>query len=387
MEQQSEGQTIIIEQPQQIEHSEQMHLISVIVPVYNTKKYLKTCLDSIKRQTFKQWEAILVDDGSQDGSAEICDETAKSDPRFRVIHKKNEGVSVARNTGIEAAQGEYIIFVDADDVCQKTYFEKMVQTMNEYQPDLVIAGFDRFRDDFEKEHLITRYSITLMKNIKQFLHLYTETRTNMFGISVWAKMYRRDMIEQNHIRFDPSISYEEDCCFIADCVPYINQVAVIGESLYRYRQMNESLSKGYRKDTYRFLVNGLERRRDLLKRFDMEWYLFKLDQVFMIVVKSTCMKIEQSNLTKKEKREEYKKLLAFQESQDAAALALKTRSRLTRWIARAVYHKNLNLLVFVMRLWHTADYLISKINSLVWKIKKRLNRGRPSDKTDKTKDK
>ena len=356
---------------------EEAPIISVVIPVYNAKKHLREMLKTVKNQTFKQWEAILVDDGSTDGSAEICDETAKADPRFRVIHQQNAGVSTARNVGIEAARGEYLIFADADDLCQKTYFQKMVDAMRTYKPDLVLCGFDRFRTGFEKEQLITRYSITLMKNIKQFLHLYTEPRINMFGISVWAKMYRKSMIDEHHIRFDPEISYEEDCCFNADCVPYIRNVAVIGESLYRYRQMDESLSKSYRKDTFRFLVNGLRRRRELLHTYDMDWYLFKLDQIFMIVVKATCIKIEQSNLSRKEKREEYRKLISYPETRDAGAQTLKSRTRVTRWIARSVYHQNLNGLVFTMRLWHIADRITDRVN----RLRRKLGLGDPTDES------
>lgn len=364
----------------QTETTEQTPVISVIVPVYNAEKYLRACLKSIREQTFTQWEAILVDDGSTDGSGAICDEAEKNDPRFRVIHKENGGVSTARNTGIEAARGEFLIFADADDICRKTYFEKMLDAMRTYEPDLVIGGFDRFRDGFEKEHLITRYSITLMKNIKQFLHLYTEPRTNMFGISVWAKLYRREMIERNHIRFDPEISYEEDGIFIADCVPYIKTVAVVGESLYRYRQMDESLSKGYRKDTFRFLVNGLRRRRALLKTYDMEWYLFKLDQIFMIVVKAACMKIEQSDISRKEKRADYRELIGYEESQDACKEARHSKTRLTRWIAKAVCSRSVNRLDLVMRLWHTADSAVHLLNRMRGKLGKLLHRGkRPND--------
>lgn len=353
---------------------EEAPIISVVIPVYNAKKHLRECLQTVAKQTFTQWEAILVDDGSQDGSAQICDEAAKKDPRFRVIHQENRGVSTARNVGIEAATGEYLIFVDADDVCQRTYFEKMVDAMRTYEPDIVLCGFDRFREGWEKEQLITRYSITLMKNRKQFLHLYTEPRINMFGISVWAKLYRRSMIEEHHIRFDPEISYEEDCCFIADCVPYIQNVAVIGESLYRYRQMDESLSKGYRKDTYRFLVNGLRRRKALLHTYDMDWYLFKLDQIFMIVVKATCIKIEQSNLSRKEKREEYREMLSYPETQDAGAQTRDSKTRVTRWIAKAVYRKDLNRLILVMRLWHLSDLMMGLIHKLQWKIAKLRHR-------------
>lgn len=358
---------------------EQAPIISVVIPVYNAEKYLPICLDSLKKQTFKAWEAILVDDGSRDGSAAICDRAAAEDPRFRVIHKENGGVSTARNAGIEEAQGKYLIFVDSDDVCRETFFAKMIDAMRTYEPDLVVCGFDRFRDDWEKEQLVTRYSITLMKDIRQFLHLYTETRTNMFGISIWAKMYRRDMIERHHIRFDPTISYEEDCCFIADCVPHMHTVAVVGESLYRYRQMEESLSKGYRKDTYRFLVNGLRRRQELLKQFGMEEYLPNLDKIFMVVVKSTCMKIELSDLPRKEKRREYKEMIEYRESQDAGASARSSKTRVTRWIAKAVAHKDLNRLILVMRLWHAADSAATAVKGLRQKLAGILHRGRQTD--------
>ena len=360
---------------------EQTPIISVIIPVYNAERYLPKCLKSIAGQTLTEWEAILVDDGSTDASPAICDEQAAADARFRVVHQQNGGVSNARNRGIAEAKGEFLVFVDADDVCKKSYFAKMVDAMRTYQPDLVLTGFDRFSDASESEHLITRYSFTLMKRTRQFLHLYTEPRTNLFGISVWAKLFRRSMIEEHHIRFDPNVSYEEDCCFIADCVPYVQSVTVIGESLYRYRQMDESLSKGYRKGTFGFLVNGLRRRRALLKAYGLEADLFRLDQIFMLAVKSACMKIELSNLSRKEKRADYRELLSYQETQDAGAQTLDTNTRLTRWIAKAAYHKSLNRLDFVMRTWHFADSAAKRFNRVRSGLKKRL---RPNGRTNKT---
>ena len=354
---------------------EQTPTISVIIPVYNAEAYLPKCLESVRAQTFRDWEAILIDDGSTDGSARICEETAKQDPRFRVIHKENAGVSAARNTGLDAARGEFLIFADADDVCVKTYFEKMVDAMRTYEPDLVISGFDRFKKGWEKEQLITRYSITLMKNIKQFLHLYTEPRLNLFGIAVWAKMFRRDMIEQHHIRFDPSISYEEDCIFVADCVPYMHSFAVIGEALYRYRQMDDSLSRGYRKGTFRFLVNGLRRRRALLKEYDMEWYLFKMDQIFTFVVQRACVKIELSVIPRKEKLEDYREIMDYPETQDAARVEQEEElTRMTRWIRFAVRRKNAGLLALVMRLWHMADSAQQRVNEMRRKLEKRRSK-------------
>lgn len=351
---------------------EQTPIISVIIPVYNAESYLPKCLAAVSAQTFREWEAILVDDGSTDSSARLCDEAAKKDPRYRVIHKENGGVSRARNTGIEAARGEYLVFVDADDVCVKTYFEKMVDAMRTYEPDLVLTGFDRFRPGWEKEQLITRYSITLMKNIKQFLHLYTEPRLNLFGIAVWAKMFRRDMIMQHQIRFDPAISYEEDCIFVADCVPYMHSFAVVGEALYRYRQMDDSLSRGYRKGTFRFLVNGLRRRRALLREYDMEWYLFKMDQIFTYVVQKACVKIEMSDLSRKEKREDYREIMEYPETQDAVRVKQEDKvTRMTRWIRFAVKHKNVTLLALVMRLWHAADSAQKLAHRLLSKLRNR----------------
>ena len=95
---------------------EQTPIVSIVIPVYNAEAHLRACLDSVKAQTFSQWQAILVDDGSKDGSGRICDEAAKEDPRFLVVHKENGGVSNARNDGMEKASGKYLMFIDADDL-------------------------------------------------------------------------------------------------------------------------------------------------------------------------------------------------------------------------------------------------------------------------------
>ena len=118
-----------------------MDKISVVVPVYNVEKYLRKCIDSIINQTYKNLEIILVDDGSPDKCGEICDEYAKKDNRVKVIHKKNAGVSSARNDGIDNATGEYIIFVDSDDWLEDNAIEIMVDKLNEYDYDCVFCNF------------------------------------------------------------------------------------------------------------------------------------------------------------------------------------------------------------------------------------------------------
>ena len=113
--------------------------ISVIVPVYNIEKYLRKCIDSILSQTYENIEVILVDDGSTDNCGAICDEYAKIDPRIIVIHKKNAGVSAARNTGIMQCIGEYVFFVDSDDYLPIDSIEKLYNSINEYEADISIG--------------------------------------------------------------------------------------------------------------------------------------------------------------------------------------------------------------------------------------------------------
>ena len=115
--------------------------ISVIIPVYNGEKYIKRCIDSIKKQTFNDWEIILVDDGSKDKTGVICDSYALEDKRIKVFHKSNGGVSVARNFGIDKAIGDYITFVDCDDWIEKDFFEKVVNFLTKDSVDILITGF------------------------------------------------------------------------------------------------------------------------------------------------------------------------------------------------------------------------------------------------------
>ena len=122
------------------EIKENNDLISVIVPVYNVESYLRKCLDSIVGQTYKKLEIILVDDGSTDGSGSICDEYAKEDHRIKVIHKDNDGVSSARNIGIDNVEGKYILFVDADDIVNERYVEILYIELLKHKVDIVFCG-------------------------------------------------------------------------------------------------------------------------------------------------------------------------------------------------------------------------------------------------------
>lgn len=189
-------------------------LISIIVPVYKVEKVLHYCIESILQQTYKNFELLLIDDGSPDKSGEICDSYAEKDGRIRVIHKKNEGVSVARNTGFDNAKGEYIVCVDSDDYVNECYLQDFVDVVNEY-PDaqMVWCGFSTVEDyeknitenepyDSSEEKLV----ITDISNI-MILH------SKCLDSSPWNKLYKREIIISNNLRMNKDISLGEDLMF------------------------------------------------------------------------------------------------------------------------------------------------------------------------------
>lgn len=379
--------------PEEDEEEWEKPLLSVVIPVYNAQEFLPICLLSIRKQTYQNWEVILVDDGSKDDSPRICDEAAAEDPRFRVIHKENAGVSRARNDGIDAAKGKYLMFIDADDVVLPYCFHDMVRAGEKYGTDLVVCGFDRFNGWWKKRYQLTHFHVAIFRDLQQFLMLYTVPRTNMFGVSIWAKLYRMEMINEFGVRFDPDITYEEDCVFVTECLKHVKTIAAMGAAMYRYRQQEESLSKGYRKDTFKFLVNGYNRRCEIMRDNGLEQFLPKLRAIFFTVIKNTCKKILESDLSKEEKIAEYGKLMEFPEVQEtAAAYHKRSKSGLTNRICGAIKKKDPQKLDRVMRSWVVKDKIVAFKNKVMrffkrmknktvgfvkrnlWKIKQRIKR-------------
>lgn len=351
-------------------------LVSIIVPVYNVEAYLRECVESILAQTYRNFELLLIDDGSKDGSGAICDEFAQSDSRVRVIHKANEGPSITRNRGIEEAAGEFIVFVDSDDLVCQEMLEKMVCAMTRYQTDLAICGFERFRDDWKQRSRISPYSLVIFQSQRELTSIYNKPGTNMFGISIWAKMYRADIIRENNIRFQEDIDYEEDCCFNVDYFHHVQTTAVLRDYFYQYRQLDQSLSKGYRKNTFKFLINGFRRRKAFLEELEMPFH--GAETILMIVIKTTLIKIFDSALSKEEKFQEYEMVMSFDECQEVCKDAIASKTRLTRMLAKAIISKNPKKVHHILLLWRVVAKVKGKIKGVLrrikWCLKKVLRR-------------
>ena len=196
-----------------------MSKISIIVPVYKVEKYLNRCLDSIIAQTFTDWECILIDDGSPDNSGKICDEYAKKDERFVVIHQENSGVSAARNAGLDIAKGEYITFIYSDDWVESNFLQEQYSDIVSDDYDVCICGF-----------------VGKQKSKKKILNC-KEAKKKLFGQKgtgaySFLRIIKKEILVG--MRYDTSISYLEDTDFFYRLYEKCNKILWTNKSLYNY---------------------------------------------------------------------------------------------------------------------------------------------------------
>lgn len=187
--------------------------VSIIIPVYNTGERLRRCLDSVIGQTFADFECIVVDDGSTDYSPKVIDEYAEKDNRFVVIHKENGGVSSARNVGLDKAQGEWVVFVDSDDILKKHHIEIMFSNVSP-QIDFVYTSWEAIKHNGRIYRKTIDKCYLGKKQLRTFL-CESEILNNMMP---WGKIFRRTIIERKRLRFDTHLSISEDRLF---CYSYL----------------------------------------------------------------------------------------------------------------------------------------------------------------------
>ena len=218
-------------------------LVSIIVPVYNVEQYLRQCVDSILSQTFSDFELILVDDGSPDNCGAICDKYAEKDNRIIVIHKENGGVSSARNSALDIATGEYIIFVDSDDTVNDSYVSELIKWQDF---DFVTAGYNYQAPNGEWYERIFQDDSVFQNNLKLFPSKYIGKY--YFG-SPWATLMKKQIIDSANLRFDKNIHSGEDTLFIMQYLAYAEKIKSLPHCGYNYFYHSGSLSKSTN-DTY-----------------------------------------------------------------------------------------------------------------------------------------
>ena len=219
-------------------------VISVVVPVYNSAMYLDKCIQSILKQSYPNWELILVDDGSTDESGSICDKYAREYANIKCIHQENRGVSIARNAGIEASRGEFLSFVDSDDVVSAGYLEHLISILKLHNCDWSLSAVGNYHEFSPQQSILLDFN---QLSAEDFLKL--NTAYVLFGPV--CKLYKTEIIRRNQILFSQGVHYGEDLLFNFSYMEHIHSAVFWNVNDYSYKKVNDnSLSTRYRKTMF-----------------------------------------------------------------------------------------------------------------------------------------
>lgn len=281
-------------------------MVSIVVPVYNVQEYLSSCLDSIRNQTYEDFEMILVDDGSTDGSGGLCEQYAEMDHRIRVIHQPNGGLSAARNTGIKAAKGEFICFIDSDDLVHKEYLEVLCEVQKQYNSDVVWCQFERFAGEPLMNQELD-YS-NCGKSRRDVWFLLAQTGQNSKGVEAivaWNKLIRTSIVK--NLRF-PEGLWHEDEFFITELVSIAKSFAVSSAVLYYYRQRNNSITGSDHANDPRHsvMVQAFERRIQVCRQ-EKSFQLYRK----MVHAYRQTIAIQYYNMKDSDLKREFKRRILF----------------------------------------------------------------------------
>jgi Glycosyltransferases, probably involved in cell wall biogenesis len=250
--------------------------LSVIVPVYNSEKYLERCINSILNQTFVDLELILIDDGSTDNSPKICDRYVAIDNRVKCIHQANQGIAGARNVGINNSNGDFIAFVDNDDYLDINMYKPLVFEIETQDVDLVMCRYYSF-DDYGRQYLSTNfpklgryseeeiYQLLILPGIGNKLSEYFKARTM---VSVWRSLYKKDLLNKYGIRFK-NIKIEDDQLFHMEYLFNISNAYVIDDSYYYYYYNQISESARYQPNLIDIYQHNHDKMENLFKQYNL----------------------------------------------------------------------------------------------------------------------
>ena len=283
---------------------------SVIIPVYNAEATLRRCLDSLLKQQFSDYELLLINDGSTDGSDAICREYAGTYHQIRYFRKENGGVSTARNLGLVQAQGEYILFVDSDDYAAKDYFTVLSEALAHEPPELLMFGYRNFGGISAEWNTGTFFENT---EIEIAFRISNAMRQYLFS-SLWSKVFRRQIIEENGLRFDETLSIGEDQVFIFAYAMHIRSIASIPDTLYYVDISGEDSLSRKRRDYLTDQLMAVNRRMaDALRSTEHSPQARKIYEAALAwmsyrSVYSCCKELIKYDYTAKQRRQEIRKI-------------------------------------------------------------------------------
>ena len=287
-------------------------LISIIVPVYNVEKYLTCCIESVLAQTYKNWELILIDDGSEDSSGVICDEYSRKDKRIKTIHKSNEGVSISRNIGVKEASGEYIVFLDSDDYLDVDTLKILLENILNYNAD---GSFGAIKYVNEKNEKMVEYILpeSKIEGSEKFNSLFQDLYNNYCFHAVWGKLFKKNIIIDNKICFEENFSILEDGMFVSDYLSFSNNFVVSSKAFYNYRQFeSDSLMKKFNRNAMDALSRKYEKDAFFRAKFNKDNELFYARKIFVYIYNYILQIYIRSNYSYHEQEELLREYLSKQ---------------------------------------------------------------------------
>lgn len=305
---------------------EQSTSISVIIPAYNVQDWIARAIDSLRSQTLTDYEVILVDDGSTDGTPAFCDEFALSDKRIRVIHQRNSGAAAARNRALNEARGEFIYFMDADDWCEPSMLEQMFLFARDNQLDLVVCGF--YIDTYYRDDRFFRELRTAPQSVYEDAQAFRNASWELFDAQLlyapWNKLYRRSYLDEHNIRFPDT--FWDDLPFNLEVIRNVERVGCMAQRFYHFlRARGESENTRYRPDMYSKREEEDAWLRDLYAQWELDTSEIReflgrryAERLLGCIENITCA---DCTLSKQEKYDEVAAMLASPRAQEALAVA------------------------------------------------------------------
>ena len=296
-------------------------MISIIVPVYNVKEYLNDCVESIINQTYKDIEILLVDDGSTDSSGNICEELAQKDQRIRVFHQTNQGLSSARNLGIDNSKGDFLAFVDSDDSIHPQMIEILLGLINKYDAELSVCGFERV---YENDSIL--YSE--FKNIDSYCKTSRQVLSNLGEdvnpIVAWNKLYRRELFES--LRYEVGRVHEDEI-IIHRLIDRTKLIAFTDVKLYYYYCRATSITGSVlsEKRIMDFIYAGDERRKYLISREYKDETIFTIKLFVHYLFENYYELIQRPKTKKRREAIRYIKRIYREFAKSAYALGMSTK--------------------------------------------------------------
>jgi len=252
-------------------------LISIIIPVFNAEKHLERCLSSVINQTYTIWACLLIDDGSTDGSSELCDEWEAKDERIKAIHQPNQGVSVARNKGIDKANGEWICFIDSDDWVEPNFLKTLLSEAK--GTDIVLSG--QVREYPDNKTVVYQPERTEVFSLDaEHANAFVELNRRFLLYAPHEKLYRADIIKNYSVSFPPGCQYGEDLIFNYQYLVHVRTISTIATAKYHYRMSSNTLSTAFRphqfdEDYEQWLIVKKFFEKHQLLTYQAEAYLYQ----------------------------------------------------------------------------------------------------------------